>query len=216
MSDPDAGRAATPSGAPGLAPTVADHTPTSDALPDHAETADDAAETPSPAESGRPPASRRPPSHWLSFFVVTAVIVIADQISKRFIDRNLALGDSWPSETWPFRIMHVKNTGAAFSMLQNETVFLTVMSVVGLGAILLYFVYRPSDHPLLRYALGLQLGGAIGNLIDRARYGEVTDFFKIPHWPVFNVADSAISVGVTAVIVFLLFAGDGKPRHAEL
>jgi signal peptidase II len=97
-------------------------------------------------------------------------------------------------------------------MLQSQTLFLTVMSVVGLGAILLYFLYRPSDHPLLRFALALQLGGAIGNLIDRARYGEVTDFIKFPHWPVFNVADSAISIGVTAVVLFLLFAGDGKPR----
>ena len=153
-------------------------------------------------------------SHWLSFVVTAAIVVIADQVSKRFIDRSLALGESWPSEHWPVRIMHVKNTGAAFSMLQNQTLFLTVMSVVGLGAILLYFLYRPSDHPLLRFALALQLGGAIGNLIDRARYGEVTDFIKFPHWPVFNVADSAISIGVTAVVLFLLFAGDGKPRPA--
>ena len=214
MSDADGDRAAIPSGAPGAAPAVADHDPPSNADRDHAATTDDVAGE-VPAAGSPPTAPRRPPTHWLSFFLVTAAVVIADQVSKRFIDRNLALGDSWPSESWPFRIMHVKNTGAAFSMLQNETIFLTVMSVVGLGAILLYFVYRPSNHPLLRYALALQLGGAIGNLIDRARYGEVTDFLKIPHWPVFNIADSAISVGVTAVVVFLLFAGDGKPRPVE-
>ena len=156
----------------------------------------------------------RPRSHWLSFVLTAAAIVIVDQVTKRFIDRNLALGDSWPSADWSVRIMHVKNTGAAFSMLQNQTLFLTVMSVVGLGAILLYFVYRPSDHPILRLALALQLGGAIGNLIDRARYGEVTDFIKVPHWPVFNVADSAISVGVTAVVIFLLFSGDRERRPA--
>jgi signal peptidase II len=160
-------------------------------------------------------AKRRPESHWLSFVLIAGGVVLLDQISKRYIDANLALGESWPSASWPFRIMHVKNTGAAFSMLQNQTLFLTVMSIVGLGAILLYFLYRPSDHPILRFALALQLGGAIGNLIDRARYGEVTDFFKIPNWPVFNIADSAISVGVVTVVIFLLFSGgEGARRTA--
>ena len=154
-------------------------------------------------------------SHWRSFFLVAVAIVVLDRVSKRLVDANLAFGDSWPDDSWPVRIMHVKNTGAAFSMLQNQTLFLTVMSVVGLGAILLYFLYRPSDHPLLRFALALQLGGAVGNLIDRARYGEVTDFIKVPHWPVFNVADSAISVGVTLVIVLLLFGGDGARAAAK-
>jgi signal peptidase II len=156
----------------------------------------------------------RAPSHWLAFALTAVLVVIVDQITKRYVDANLAVGESWPDESWPFRIMHVKNTGAAFSMLQNQTLFLTVMSVVGLGAILLYFRFRPSDHPLLRTALALQLGGAVGNLIDRARYGQVTDFFKIPNWPVFNVADSAISVGVVTVIIFLLFAGDDRKPDA--
>ena len=150
-------------------------------------------------------------SHWLAFIVTAAAVVVLDQISKRYIDANLPVGDSWPDASWPIRIMHVKNTGAAFSMLQNQTLFLTVMSVVGLGAIVLYFLYRPSDHPLLRFALALQLGGAIGNLIDRALYGEVTDFFKFPYFAVFNVADSAISIGVVTVVIFLLFAND-KPK----
>jgi signal peptidase II len=151
-------------------------------------------------------------SHWLSFILTAAAVVIVDQISKRYTDANLPVGDSWPDASWPIRIMHVKNTGAAFSMLQNQTLFLTVMSVVGLGAIVLYFLYRPSDHPLLRFALALQLGGAIGNLIDRALYGEVTDFFKFPYFAVFNVADSAISIGVVTVVIFLLFAND-KPKQ---
>ena len=174
---------------------------------------DEAAESGVRADTGDR-ASQRPSSHWRSFVTIAGLVVAADQVSKRYIDAHLALGESWPSESWPVRIMHVKNTGAAFSMLQNQTLFLTVMSVVGLGAILLYFVYRPSDHPILRVALALQLGGAIGNLIDRARYGEVTDFIKVPHWPVFNVADSAITVGVTAVVAFLLFFGDGARRPA--
>lgn len=157
------------------------------------------------------PAEKRE-SHWLSFALTAVAVVVLDQVTKRYIDANLPVGDSWPEASWPLRIMHVKNTGAAFSILQNQTLFLTVMSVVGLGAILLYFLFRPSDHPLLRYALALQLGGAVGNLVDRVLYGEVTDFFKIPNWPVFNIADSAITVGVATVIIFLLFAGDGSRR----
>jgi signal peptidase II len=175
----------------------------------------------SPAEDHEAAGTRRPgrsPSHWLSFVLTAGAVVLLDQITKRYIDANLPLGDSWPNESWPIRIMHVKNTGAAFSMLQNQTLFLTVMSVVGLAAILLYFRYRPSDHPLLRYALALQLGGAIGNLIDRAFLGQVTDFIKFPYWPVFNVADSAISVGVVTVIALLLFAGgegSKQPAHEQ-
>ena len=211
MSDRVTSRAPDPSRASGTAPMVEAGMPEPAAAP--FDESDGAPETSaSPDREAQRHAPRTRSSHWLSFVTVSALVIVADQVSKRFIDRTLALGESWPSEDWPVRIMHVKNTGAAFSMLQNQTLFLTVMSVVGLGAILLYFLYRPSDHPLLRYALALQLGGAIGNLIDRARYGEVTDFVKFPHWPVFNVADSAISIGVTAVVLFLLFAGDGKPR----
>jgi signal peptidase II len=162
------------------------------------------------------PAAERPraPSHWMQFAMIAAIVVAVDQITKRYVDARLPLGDSWPSEDWPFRFMHVKNTGAAFSILQNQTLFLTVMSLVGLGAILLYFKFRPSDHPLLRVALALQLGGAIGNLLDRIKYGWVTDFLKIPNWPVFNIADCAISIGVVTVIAFLLFA-KGDERQSD-
>jgi signal peptidase II len=214
MSDLDTARATDPSRVPGTAPAV--EARESEPIPQspHERYSPTEAFTPRERDAGKAE-PRTYSSHWQSFVVIAALVVVLDQVTKRFIDRNLPLGDSWPSEDWPVRFMHVKNTGAAFSMLQNQTLFLTVMSVVGLGAILLYFRYRPSDHPLLRIALALQLGGAIGNLIDRARYGEVTDFIKFPYWPVFNVADSAISVGVTAVVLFLLFAGDGKPRPAE-
>jgi signal peptidase II len=206
MSDlhPDRADDAARSHARGAGPTV-------DASPDGALSATGSAETNAPDQTHR---TQRTSSHWLSFALTAAAVVVVDQISKRFIDANLPVGDSWPDASWPIRIMHVKNTGAAFSMLQNQTLFLTVMSVVGLGAILLYFLYRPSDHPLLRFALALQLGGAIGNLIDRALYGEVTDFFKFPRFAVFNVADSAITIGVATVVIFLLFAGDNTKKSA--
>lgn len=175
-----------------------------------------AAERPADAEpvaSGPDRTEPRRSSHWLSLVCIAGFVVALDQVTKRYVDANLPLYDSWPSDSWPVRFMHVKNTGAAFSLLQNQTVFLTAMSLIGLVAILLYFRFRPSDHPILRAALALQLGGAIGNLIDRVRYGEVTDFIRFPHWPIFNVADSAISIGVVVVVGFLLLNGDGVEKR---
>jgi signal peptidase II len=91
--------------------------------------------------------------------------------------------------------------------LQGKSVFLTITTMLGLAAILLYYLYPPMEHPLLLGALALQLGGALGNLTDRVRLGGVTDFIDFRHWPTFNVADSAISVGVTTIIVFFLLDG---------
>ncbi len=136
------------------------------------------------------------------FFMVAVAVVALDQVTKYLVRANMRLGQSFP-ESGPVRIVRVTNTGAAFGMLQGQTFFLTVTTLLGLGAILLYYLYPPMDNRILRIALGLQLGGAIGNLSDRVRVGEVTDFIQWPHWPAFNVADSSITVGVVAIVVFL-------------
>jgi signal peptidase II len=96
--------------------------------------------------------------------------------------------------------------------LQDQTVFLVLTSLIGLAAIVLYFVYPPFQHPLLRVAFGMQLGGAIGNLLDRLRLGSVTDFIAFPHYPRFNIADSCIVVGVLILAWFLVFRDND---HAE-
>jgi signal peptidase II len=88
--------------------------------------------------------------------------------------------------------------------LQGKTPFLIITSLFGLAAIVLYYVYPPMDHGLLRIALGMQLGGAIGNLIDRVRLGEVTDFVDVGHFPTFNVADASISTSIVVVLVFFM------------
>ena len=147
------------------------------------------------------------------FLGVAVLVVLFNQITKRLIDSHLALYDSWPSESWPVHLTHASNSGAAFSILQDQTTFLIVTSFIGLAAILLFFFYPPFEHPLLRAALGLQLGGAIGNLADRLRYGEVTDFIQFPHYPAFNVADSSIVIGVVVLVWFLVF--DDKRARRE-
>src|SRR5438067_2976646 len=115
----------------------------------------------------------------LLFFAIAGAIVTADQLTKWVVRSNLALGESWPHNGGMMKIVHVVNSGAAFGILQGQTPFLIVTSLLGLGAILLYYIYPPMEHGLIRLALGMQLGGAIGNFIDRLRLGEVTDFVHV-------------------------------------
>ena len=160
-----------------------------------------------------PPAERRLP-RWrkdLAFFVIAVAVVVLDQITKALVRNNLAYGEVWPEDGVLFaiggitvRIIHVTNSGAAVGILQGQTPFLIVTGLLGLAAILLYYVYPPMDHGLIRIALAMQLGGAIGNLTDRIRFGEVTDFVDVGSFPTFNVADSAISISIVAVLLFFL------------
>jgi signal peptidase II len=97
------------------------------------------------------------------------------------------------------------NTGSAFGLFQQHTNILILASIVGLGV--LFYIYWAYYMPrsLFRISLGLQLGGAFGNLLDRVLYGRVTDFIKIGPWPVFNVADSAVVVGMIILVWLLAF-----------
>jgi signal peptidase II len=149
----------------------------------------------------------------LVFFLIAGVVVALDQATKYLVRANLALGESVPKEG-PLRITYVTNTGAAFGILQGQTLFLMVTAFFGLAAILLYFLYPPMEHGILRLALGLQLGGAVGNLSDRVRLGKVTDFIDVGPWPNFNVADSSIVVGVAVIIGFFLLA-ESRHRRAQ-
>ena len=140
------------------------------------------------------------------FFAIAVLIFIGDQLTKSLIRANLLPGQSIPEDGW-FRITHVTNTGAAFGIFADQSAFLLITTAVGVTAIVAYYLFPPTESPLLTASLGLQLGGAVGNLLDRLRLGHVTDFLDFRVWPVFNVADSAIVVGVT-VLAFFLFFGD--------
>lgn len=125
-----------------------------------------------------------------------------DQLTKALVISNLARGESWPDDGF-FRFTHAWNTGTAFSLFQGQSDILTYVSF---GAVIaLYFVYRSLPAPTLwvRMAFGLLLGGAFGNLIDRLRLGHVTDFIDVGPWPIFNIADSSIVVGI--VVMFFFF-----------
>ena len=143
----------------------------------------------------------------VAFLLTALLIVAADQFSKVWIR-------SYPeeqliSEAGFFRIIHTHNTGAAFGLFQDHSFALTIVASVGIAVILLYalFIYRRFpilENRLGRLALGLILGGAVGNLIDRLNLGYVTDFIDIGVWPTFNIADSAVTVGVIILAYLLL------------
>lgn len=133
-------------------------------------------------------------------FLIALLVVAADQLSKVWIRSNLLVGQSL-FEAGFFRIIHVNNTGAAFGLFQGQSFLLTIVALVGITVLLVYalVIYRKFpllDNRLGRSTLGLVLGGAVGNLIDRLRFGYVTDFISVGLWPAFNIADSAITVGV--------------------
>ncbi|MFC2073189.1 signal peptidase II [Chloroflexota bacterium] len=134
------------------------------------------------------------------FFLIALVVVVADQLSKIWIRSNLAIGESLP-ETGLFRLTYIHNTGAAFGLFQGQSFALTIVALIGIVVLLVFalFIYRRFplfDSRLGKPAFGLVLGGTVGNLIDRLRLGYVTDFIDIGIWPAFNIADSAIVVGV--------------------
>ena len=145
-----------------------------------------------------------------SFFLTALLVLVADQLSKIWIRSNLDIGQSL-FEVGFFQIIRFPpNTGAAFGLFQGHSFALTIVAIVGIALLLFYalFIYRRYpflDNRLGRSALGLILGGTIGNLIDRLRFGGVTDFISIGIWPAFNLADSAIVVGV------ILFAYSLRP-----
>lgn len=148
------------------------------------------------------------------FALAASLVVIADQLSKFLIRTNLDLGQSMP-EDGLVRLSYVRNTGAAFGLLSNQTFLIMLTAVVGIAILLLYYSYPPFGRLPVRVGLGLLLGGSVGNLVDRLRSGYVTDFIDLRVWPVFNLADSAIVVGVAILAYFLIFLAlrEGHPAR---
>lgn len=144
-------------------------------------------------------------------WVLMAAALGLDQLTKAIVVANLDRGESWPDEGF-LRITHAWNTGTAFSLFQDQSDLLTIFSFV--AVIALYFVYRSLQAPNIwvRMAFGLLLGGAFGNLLDRLRLGHVTDFLDVGPWPIFNVADSSIVVGITVLFLYFWLTADSSKK----
>jgi signal peptidase II len=147
---------------------------------------------------------------------ISGTIVALDQWTKYLVRSNLLYGETWSPWEWlaPIaRIVHWNNTGAAFGIFPAGGVIFTVVAIVVSAAILYYYPQVPREQIGVRIALPMQLGGALGNLIDRLSIGTVTDFVSIGPIPVFNVADACITVGVAVLIVVMWI--DERQRRRE-
>jgi signal peptidase II len=144
-------------------------------------------------------------TYWL-LFLVAGIVIALDQITKAYIRANFTEGvDMWAPWPWllPYaRIIYVTNTGVAFGMFKGLGSIFMILAILVSIAILYYFPRVAAQDWSLRLAMGLQLAGALGNLIDRIfNNGQVTDFISVGDFPVFNVADSSITVGVIVLLL---------------
>ena len=151
---------------------------------------------------------------YVTLIGIAAIIVGFDQWTKFLVRTQIPFGKSWSPWPWlePYaRIVHWQNTGAAFGMLQGFGMVFTVLSFLVAIAILFYFPRVPHSEWALRVAMVMQMGGAVGNLIDRLRQGTVTDFISLGTFAVFNVADASISVG-TAILILAVWISERKQK----
>jgi signal peptidase II len=151
---------------------------------------------------------------YIKLAVVAGLIVLFDQITKALILQSVALNQSFSIIPGFFDITHIHNPGGAFGLMANlgagmRTILFLFISSLAVGLIFFFYHKTPATHPLLATAFALILGGAIGNLIDRVRFGIVVDFLDFYigklHWPAFNIADSAITIGICIFIYHIVF-----------
>lgn len=151
---------------------------------------------------------------YLKLVIVAGLVVAADQVSKALILYYLPLHDSIAIIPGLFDITHILNPGGAFGLMADmsavvRTIVFLFVSSMAVGLIFYFYHKTPATYKLLSIGFALIFGGAIGNLIDRVRFGTVVDFLDFHvghhHWPAFNVADSAITVGIFIFIYHLAF-----------
>jgi len=157
---------------------------------------------------------------YLPFVLFASLIIALDQWTKWLVRENIPFGGTWLPEGWEWlspyaRIVHWQNSGAAFGIFQNGNVVFSVLAAV---VIIVIFYYYPQVDPAdwsLRIAMGMQMAGAAGNLIDRLMHQEVTDFISVWTFAVFNVADASITVGV-AVLLLGVWLRERAERREQL
>jgi len=149
----------------------------------------------------------------LPYLTISLIIITLDQLSKIWVLKNIALYNSIDIIQGFFRLFHIRNTGAVWGLLDRNnptiTLLLTIFSILAL--LLMYWIFHKTDRAcrLDLIALSMIMGGAVGNILDRIRFGYVIDFidlyYRSHHFPTFNVADSSLTVGVSILIFSILF-----------
>jgi signal peptidase II len=154
------------------------------------------------------------------FFLISPAVILLDQITKWAVLKTIPLYASYPVIEGFFNLVHVRNRGIAFGIMNRPggsqfTIYLlTLVTLVAIFFLFFWFSRLGAEGRKTTFGLALVVGGALGNLIDRVRLGEVVDFLDLHvgafHWPAFNVADSAITVGVFWLALTIFFSSDPK------
>lgn len=156
---------------------------------------------------------REDPRRFLFLAGVVGTVFILDQITKRVVQETMRLHESIPVIDGLFSLTYIRNPGAAFGLFAEHgdglrMAFFGTISVVAIVFLMAFFLKMPKEAFLGRLSVSMVMGGALGNLVDRVRFGEVVDFLDFYigpyHWPAFNVADSCISVGVALLIWYFI------------
>lgn len=148
-------------------------------------------------------------------FIVAAFVLVLDQATKVFIRYFIPVNSSYPLVPGIIHVTHVRNPGAAFGLLPNQKIIFLAVSIAVIGVIVYYYLRAKVDDRQQMFALGLLLGGAVGNVIDRLFLGKVTDFIDLRIWPVFNLADSSIVVGAIMLSIIFLINTRKEPSQVE-
>ena len=138
------------------------------------------------------------------FFSLVPLIFILDQITKYLVYSNMYLGESIPENAF-IKITYARNTGTAFSMFTSYGNLLLYLSIMVVVFFTIYFIFIEKPKLLMRIFISLVVAGALGNIIDRLRFGYVNDLIDVGFWPIFNIADSSISIAITIYILDVLF-----------
>ncbi|GEM00705.1 signal peptidase II [Halolactibacillus halophilus] len=152
------------------------------------------------------------------YYVIAVVMIVIDQWTKYLVIENMTIGESIPVIDNVFYLTSHRNPGAAWGILQGQMWFFYIITLIVVGIIIYYIEHYAKTNRLLGISLGLVLGGAIGNLIDRVRFQEVVDFVDVYifsyDYPIFNVADSSLVVGVILIGIATLFEEVRKDKKA--
>lgn len=155
------------------------------------------------------------------YYLVAVIIVALDQWTKWLVVNNMELGERIPLLDPTFALLSHRNRGAAWGMLEGQIWLFSIVTVIVIAGILYYFHKEAKGKPLFQFSLMILLGGAIGNFIDRLYLGEVVDFIDvlIPiinyDFPIFNIADAALTIGVVMVMIVLFLEEKREKKTGE-
>lgn len=141
-------------------------------------------------------------------FLLTVFFILADILSKYIVTAKMSVGQSVPLWENIFHLTYVRNTGAAFSMLEGQRIFLIALPFLVIVALIIYIIVKKPKNRWLMLSFSMIISGGVGNLIDRIRLGYVIDFldFRLINFPVFNVADIWVTLGAALFVCLLLFS----------